>query len=128
ACVCCCCGCCCASCARIGDEKTASAASEASATTHEHSLDGRNLDMEPSSDRYRFPVCCSPSPCARSVAALQHTFPVDLGNDLAVAGEKRFRRAHFRAERQLAFCKSVGPVRYVFRFREVDSGAAGAIR
>src|ERR1700674_2903947 len=41
-------------------------------------------------DRDLFAVRRFPAPCAGAVAALQHPFLVDLGDDLAIAGQQRF--------------------------------------
>src|SRR5260370_33251608 len=68
-----------------------------------------------------------PSPCAGAVAALHHPFLVDLGDDLAVAGQQRFGRAHLRAHRQLALGETIGAVFVVFLRRVVGLGPAGAI-
>src|SRR5690606_28372052 len=56
-----------------------------------------------SSDVDRFSIGGLPAPGARAIAALHHPLLVDRRDDLAVAGQKRFGRAHFGAERQLAF-------------------------
>src|SRR4029450_1739720 len=48
-------------------------------------------------------------------AALGHPFLVDLGDDVAVSGEQRLRRAHLGAQRQLAFGQPVGAVFLVLR-------------
>src|SRR5690242_4076588 len=74
----------------------------------------------------RLPVGRLPSPGAGAVAALGHPLLVDLGDDLAVAGEQRLGRAHLGAERQLAFGKTVRPVLLVFGLAAVGFGAAGA--
>src|SRR3954454_432641 len=55
-----------------------------------------------------------PAPRPGPVAALHHTFFVNLGNDFAVAGEQRFGRAHFGAERQLALGEAVRSILLVF--------------
>src|SRR6266699_2555858 len=74
-----------------------------------------------------FAVRRLPAPCAGTVAALQHPFLVDLGDDLAVAGEQRFGRAHLGAQRQLAFGEAVGAVFVELLHRIVWLGSAGAI-
>src|SRR4051812_1495270 len=73
-----------------------------------------------------------PAPGTGAVAALDHTLLVDLGNDLAVAGEQRFGRAHLRAQRQLALQHAIGAVLGVFfaaarNFRPAAAGAIGAL-
>src|SRR5262249_36569635 len=68
-----------------------------------------------------------PAPCAGAVAALHHPLLVDLGDDLAVAGQERLGRAHFGAHRQLALGKAVGAVLVVFLRGVVGLGPAGAI-
>src|SRR5712691_903180 len=73
-----------------------------------------------------FAVRRLPAPRAGTVAALQHPFLVDLGDDLAVAGEQRFGRAHLGAQRQLALGEAVGAVFLVLRLRAVGLRAAGA--
>jgi hypothetical protein len=50
----------------------------------------------------------------RPVAALDHALLVDLGDDLAVAGEQRLGRAHLRTQRQLALQHAIGAVFPVF--------------
>src|SRR5216684_7145 len=75
-----------------------------------------------------FAVRRLPAPRAGTVAALQHPFLVDLRDDLAVAGEQRFGRAHLRAQRQLAFGEAVGAVFLVFGHAAVGLRAAGAER
>src|SRR3989442_10612488 len=74
-----------------------------------------------------FAVRRLPAPRAGTVAALQHPFLVDLGDDLAVAGEQRFGRAHLGAQRQLAFGEAVGAVFVELLHRIVWLGSAGAI-
>src|ERR1041384_7631367 len=68
-----------------------------------------------------------PPPGARAVAALHHPLFVDLGDDLAVAGEQRLGRAHFRAQRQLALDQAVGAVFGVGRGRVLRLRAAGTV-
>src|SRR5262249_53186615 len=58
----------------------------------------------------RFPISGLPAPGARAVAALHHPLLVDLGDDLAVAGEQRLGRAHLGAQRQLALGEAVRAV------------------
>src|SRR6202165_1158835 len=78
-------------------------------------------------DRDLFAVRGFPAPCAGAVAALHRPFLVDLGDDLAVAGQQRFGRAHLRAHRQLALGETIGAVFIVFLRRVVGLGSAGAI-
>src|SRR5690349_18956277 len=59
-------------------------------------------------------ICRLPAPGAGAVTAPRHAFLVDLRNDLAVAGQQRFGRAHFGAQRQLAFGQPVGAVFRIF--------------
>src|SRR4029077_13616721 len=67
-----------------------------------------------------------PPPRAGAVAALEHALLVDLGDDLAVAGEQRLGRAHLGAQRQLALRDTVGAVLLLFLLGAVGLGAAGA--
>src|SRR6476660_2037509 len=72
-----------------------------------------------------------PAPGAGAIAALGHPLLVDLGDDLTVAGEERFGRAHLGAERQLALAEAVRTVFGIFRgaaggFRPAAAGAVGA--
>src|SRR5262245_5975810 len=69
-----------------------------------------------------------PTPGAGAVAALDHALLVDLGADLAVAGEQRLGRTHLRAERQLALGQPIGAVLHVLGFGAVLLRAARAIR
>src|SRR5262245_59828367 len=83
------------------------------------------------SDRNPFVESSHPTPRARTVAALDHALLVDLGDDLAVAGEQRLGRAHLRAQRQLALQHAVGAVFPVFldaagNLRPAAAGAIGA--
>src|SRR5687768_6410696 len=68
-----------------------------------------------------------PAPGTRAVAALQDALLVDLGDDLAVSGKERFRRAHLSAQRQLALGEAVGAVFDVFRRRSIRFRARGAV-
>ena len=68
-----------------------------------------------------------PAPGARAVAALHHPLLVDLGDDVAVAGEQRLGRAHLGAERQLALGEAVAAVFDVLGFGVVGLRAAGAV-
>src|SRR5712691_4653456 len=68
-----------------------------------------------------------PAPGAGAVAALDHALSVDLGDDLAVAGEQRLGRAHLGAERQLAFRQTVGAVLRVFGLAPVRLRPARAV-
>src|SRR6201991_1267547 len=74
----------------------------------------------------RLPIGRLPAPGAGTVAALGHPLLVDLRDDLAVAGEQRFGRAHLGAERQLAFGQTIGAVLFVPRLAAVGLRAAGA--
>src|SRR6187399_1994400 len=67
-----------------------------------------------------------PAPCAGAVSALGDPLLVDLGDDLAVAGQQRLGRTHLRTERQLALGEAVGAVFLVLRRAAVGLGAAGA--
>src|SRR5688572_22167187 len=78
--------------------------------------------------RNRFAICRPPSPGAGAIAALDYPLLVDLGDDLAVAGQERFGRAHLRAQRQLAFGQTIGAVFRVLRLRAVRLRSARAIR
>src|SRR5260370_11604490 len=69
-----------------------------------------------------------PAPGAGAVAALADALLVDLGDDLAVAGEQRFGRAHLGAQRQLSFGETVGAVFFIFGQAAVRLGPAGAER
>src|SRR4026209_2519302 len=66
------------------------------------------------SDGDAFAIGRHPAPRARPVAALDHTLLVDLGDDLAIAGEQRFGRAHLGAQWQLALKQAVGAVFLIF--------------
>src|SRR5215813_9101220 len=68
-----------------------------------------------------------PAPGAGAIAALDHALLVDLGDDLAVAGEQRLGRAHLGAQRQLALGQPVGAVLLVLLLGAVRLGTAGAI-
>src|SRR5581483_11770367 len=57
-----------------------------------------------------FAVSRAPAPGARAIAAGRHAILVDLGDDLAVAGEQRLGRAHLRAQGQLALGDAVTAV------------------
>src|SRR5262249_23923204 len=67
-----------------------------------------------------------PAPGPGTVAALGHALLVDLGDDLAVSGQQRLRRAHLGAQRQLAFGQPVGAVFLVLLLAEIGFRAAGA--
>src|SRR5689334_4781030 len=67
-----------------------------------------------------------PAPSAGAVTAPDRAFPVDVGNDLAVARQQRLGRAHLGAERQLALGQTVGAVFGILRGRHVVLGSAGA--
>src|SRR5262245_32695107 len=80
------------------------------------------------SDRHGLAIRRHPPPGAGAVAALEHALLVDLADDLAVACEQRFGRAHFGAERQLPRRQAIGAV-----LGELGGGAvrfrpAGTIR
>src|SRR6266852_1396327 len=84
------------------------------------------------SHRDSLAISSPPAPGAGAVAALDHAFLVDLGDDLAVACEQRLGRAHLRAQRQLALRHAIGAVLLVFlnaagRFRATAAGAIGAL-
>src|SRR5450759_1470370 len=74
----------------------------------------------------RFAVGSLPTPGARAVTALCHALLVDLGDDGAVAGEQRLGRAHFGAQRQLAFGQAVRAVFLELLGAIVGFWAAGA--
>src|ERR1017187_3868374 len=84
----------------------------------------RTAAME--SGRDRFAVSGLPTPGAGAVAALRHALLVDLGDDIAVAGEQRLGRAHLGAQRQLAFGKTVGAVFLELFLAVVGLWTAGA--
>src|SRR5712691_8430035 len=77
--------------------------------------------------RDRLAIRRLPAPGAGAVAALDHALLIDLGDDLAVAGEQRFGRAHFRAQRQLALGQTICSVFHEFRLGAVLLRPAGAI-
>src|SRR5829696_9048747 len=79
------------------------------------------------SKRDGFAIGGLPTLGARAVAALHHPLLVDLGDDVAVAGEQRLRRAHLGAERQLALGEAVAAVFDVLGFGVVGLRPAGAI-
>src|SRR5207302_10563818 len=60
-------------------------------------------------------------------AAFDHPVLVDLGDDLAIAGQQRLGRAHLGAQRQLAFGEPVGPVFCEFGLGAVRFRPAGAV-
>src|ERR1051326_89927 len=91
------------------------------------SRQGGEGEASASLDRDVLAVRGLPPPGAGAVAAPGHPRLVDLGDDLAIAGEQRFRRAHLRAQRQLAFGEAVGAVFVVFLRRVVGLRSAGAI-
>src|SRR3954463_10581177 len=68
-----------------------------------------------------------PAPHAGAVAAPGDAFFVDLRDDVAVTGQQRLGRAHFGAQRQLAFGQAVGAVFLVLGLAAVGFGAAGAV-
>src|SRR6185503_14806268 len=69
-----------------------------------------------------------PAPGTGTVAALRHPFLVDLGNDVAIAGEQRLGRAHLGAQWQLAFGQTVGAVLLELFLAAVCVRASGAER
>src|SRR5262245_20713934 len=77
--------------------------------------------------RDRLTIGRLPTPGAGAVAALDHALLVDLRDDLAVAGQQRFGRAHLRAQRQLALGQTIGAVLLVLRQGAVRLRPAGAI-
>src|SRR5215510_13003655 len=77
--------------------------------------------------RDRFAIGGLPAPGAGAVAALHHPLLVDLGDDVAVAGEQRLGRAHLGAQWQLAFGEAIGAVLDVLRRRAVRLGSAGTV-
>src|SRR5258707_2731117 len=78
------------------------------------------------SRRNRFFVGSLPTPSTGAVPALRYALLVDLGDDIAIAGEERFGRAHFCAQRQLAFRQTVIAVLFKFFLAAVSVRAAGA--
>src|SRR5262249_1278994 len=95
------------------------------------------LLFHPSAGQSRGPADCArcdglaigrlPAPGAGAVAALHHPLLVDLGDDVAVAGEQRLGRAHLGAQRQLAFGEAIGAVLDVLGGRAVGLGAARTV-
>src|SRR5262245_15466934 len=69
-----------------------------------------------------------PAPSPGAVAALRHALLVNLGNDIAIAGEQRLGRAHLGAQRQLAFCKPVVAVFLELFLAEIGFRTAGTER
>src|SRR5437870_11355154 len=84
------------------------------------------MPIAPALARDRFAVGRLPAPGAGAVAALGHPLLVDLGDDLAVAGEQRLGRAHLGTKRQLAFGQAIGAVLVVLRLAAIGFRAAGA--
>src|ERR1700730_227181 len=80
----------------------------------------------PESRRDRFPIGGLPSPGAGAIAALHHALAIDVGDDVAVAGEQRLGRAHLGAQRQLAFGEAIGAVFLVFCHAAVGFRTPGA--
>src|SRR6266849_2204680 len=107
----------------LTDEGCWAGAGGASATSPANASAAKTSRRRATSGMPLPPFSCSPLP----VTALHHPFLVDLGDDLAVAGQQRFGRAHLRAHRQLAFGEAVGAVFVVFLRRVVGLGPAGAI-
>src|ERR1019366_1249849 len=54
-------------------------------------------------------------------------FLIDVGDHVAIAGEQRLGRAHFGAERQLAFGQPIGAIFLVFFLRAVQLRTTGTI-
>src|SRR5215510_9862419 len=69
----------------------------------------------------------APSPGTGAVATLDHALLVDLGDDLAITGEQRFRRAHLGAQRELAFGEPIAAVLDEFGLCVVGLRAASAV-
>src|SRR6185437_9566112 len=105
-------------CAEAGVATTASARSAKPASARRQILRRAFMITPPSgSRRDGFVIGGLPAPGAGTVTALDHAFLVDLGDDLAVAGEQRLGRAHLGAQRQLAFGEAIGAVFLVFLLR-----------
>src|SRR6185437_16148058 len=51
-----------------------------------------------------------PSPSAGSIPAFGHAFLINLGDDIAVAGQQRLCRAHLCTQWELAFSQTIGSV------------------
>src|SRR5215471_9074016 len=79
------------------------------------------------SGRDGFTVGGLPSPGAGAITALGDAVLVNLGDDVAVAGEQRLGRAHLRAQRQLALGDAIGAVFLVFGRRVVGLRPAVAV-
>src|SRR5436305_15100372 len=73
-------------------------------------------------------ICALPAPGTRAVTAFDDTLLVNLRDDLAVTRQQRLGRAHFRAQRQLAFRQTVGAVLLEFGLRTVRLRPTCAIR
>src|SRR6266568_2933807 len=73
-------------------------------------------------------ICRLPAPGTRAVTAFYDTLLINLRDDLAVARQQRLGRAHFGAQRQLAFRQTVGAVLLEFGLRTVRLRPARAIR
>src|SRR6185436_11171036 len=69
-----------------------------------------------------------PTPDFAALAARSHALAVDVGQDVAFAAQERLGRAHFGADRQLAFGETVAAVLLELGFGVVGLGAAGAER
>src|SRR5215471_5957435 len=78
------------------------------------------------SSRNRFAVGRLPTPGPGAVTALGNAFLVDLRDDVAVAGEQRFGRAHLGAQRQLALGEPVVAVFLELFLAAVGIGTTGA--
>src|SRR6185503_121800 len=114
-------------CAEAGVTTAKSARSARPASARRQILRKAFMMAPPSgSRRDGFVIGGFPAPGAGTIAALDHAFLVDLGDDLAVTGEQRLGRAHLGAHRQLAFGEAVGAVFLVFLLRAVELRAAGA--
>src|SRR3954465_4818535 len=81
----------------------------------------------PTSGRDRLAVGGLPAPGAGAVAALDHAVLVDLRDDLTVAGEQGLGRAHFGAQRQLAFGETIGAIFCELGLGAVRLRTAGAV-
>src|SRR5207253_10120428 len=70
----------------------------------------------------------APAEYIAASAALDHAVAQDVGDDIAVAAQQRLRRAHFRAQRQLALGQAIAAVFLELRLAAVLFGAARAER
>src|SRR5690606_829025 len=71
----------------------------------------------------------APTPCTRAEAACYDALAIDVRHHVAIAGQQRLRRAHLRAERQLALGEAIAAVlpehHVLVRLRA--AGAEGAL-